>query len=45
MQELDYSVPSNTKKNEKAVLLNKVSGWFEPHQMAALVSAQFVHVE
>ncbi|GLC33334.1 hypothetical protein PLESTB_000344800 [Pleodorina starrii] len=36
-KDLDYSVPSNTKKGERAFLLKKVAGYFEPHQMAALM--------
>ena len=38
-QDLDYHVPSNTQKGVRAYLLKKVSGFFEAHQMAALVGA------
>ncbi len=37
VQDLSYSVPSNSKKGERATLLNNVSGFFEPGQMAALM--------
>jgi hypothetical protein len=37
LQDLSYSVPSNSKKGERATLLNNVSGFFEPGQMAALM--------
>eukprot|EP00195_Chlamydomonas_chlamydogama_P009759 CAMPEP_0202901782 /NCGR_PEP_ID=MMETSP1392-20130828/14649_1 /ASSEMBLY_ACC=CAM_ASM_000868 /TAXON_ID=225041 /ORGANISM="Chlamydomonas chlamydogama, Strain SAG 11-48b" /LENGTH=615 /DNA_ID=CAMNT_0049588397 /DNA_START=85 /DNA_END=1932 /DNA_ORIENTATION=+ len=36
-KDLAYHVPSNTDKKERAYLLKGVSGWFEPHQMAALM--------
>ncbi|KAG2450267.1 hypothetical protein HYH02_004778 [Chlamydomonas schloesseri] len=36
-KDLDYHVPSNTTKGERAYLLKKVSGFFEAHQMAALM--------
>ncbi|KAG2482622.1 hypothetical protein HYH03_018464 [Edaphochlamys debaryana] len=36
-KDLDYHVPSNTQKGERAFLLKKVAGVFEAHQMAALM--------
>ncbi|EFJ44628.1 hypothetical protein VOLCADRAFT_95021 [Volvox carteri f. nagariensis] len=36
-KDLDYSVPSHHKKGERAFLLKKVAGYFEAHQMAALM--------
>ncbi|GFR47309.1 hypothetical protein Agub_g8996 [Astrephomene gubernaculifera] len=36
-KDLDYSVPSNTQKGVRAYLLKKVSGYFEAHEMAALM--------
>eukprot|EP00798_Chlamydomonas_sp_ICE-L_P008105 gene8105-1351_t len=36
IQDLDYHVPSNKNKGERAYLLKKVSAWLEPHEMAAL---------
>lgn len=36
-QDLSYSVPSRTNKKERAYLLQNVSGYFEPMQMAALM--------
>jgi hypothetical protein len=41
-QSLTYSVPSNTQKGEQAVLLNDVSGFFEPSAMTAL-ARRFSH--
>jgi len=36
-KDLQYSVPSNVDKKTKAILLKKVSGYFLPRQMAALM--------
>ncbi|GLI65656.1 hypothetical protein VaNZ11_009256 [Volvox africanus] len=36
-KDLDYSVPSHHKRGERAFLLKNVSGYFEAHQMAALM--------
>jgi hypothetical protein len=37
MQNLTYTVKSNTEKNERVQLLNSMSGCFLPGEMSALV--------
>ena len=37
-QDLSYHVPSNSEKGARAYLLKGINGWFEKHQMSALVS-------
>lgn len=37
LQDLSYTVDSNSAKHEKATLLKGVSGYFEPGQMTAVV--------
>ncbi|KXZ47828.1 hypothetical protein GPECTOR_32g440 [Gonium pectorale] len=41
-KDLDYHVASNANKKERAFLLKKVSGYFEAHQMAALVGIALI---
>ncbi len=38
VQNVTYKVPSNKKKGEKAVILNDVTGFFNPGCMTAVVS-------
>jgi hypothetical protein len=42
MQDLTYSVVSNTEKGKTIQLLSGVTGYFQPSKMAALVSVVLV---
>lgn len=37
LQDMAYHVPSNSAKGERAYLLKGINGWFDKHQMSALM--------
>ena len=37
LQDLEYFLPSNIKRGETATVLKKMSGYFNPNEMTALV--------